>query len=220
MSGSRHSRLYRKLRPGHAPKGGSEAAGAAEWQYHSRQAGTPPQGDQPEDWRAPSRDVSKRPWGIEGIRPDGAHGFFVTIGGSLHAHSRVALRRGELEVVLRGCGANFHGDVPEVVWYLAWCSTVSRPRSLLSFPVVAPALVSHNCVRSAGLMDTAYVGVKPTDGSRSLMSLFSPPKASRVVTSGTRPHLYTGETLSRPRECTFWQRTQTWPSRVCRLSLS
>ena len=92
-----------------------------------------PQGDQPEDWRAPSRETA--------LTAGTPTGIFNPAG--LFTHT-LALPYGVLEVVLRGCGANFHGDVPEVVWYLAWCSTVSRPRSLLSFPVVAPALVSHN----------------------------------------------------------------------------
>ena len=133
MSGSRHSRQYRKLKPGHAPKGGSEAAGAAEWQYHSRQAGTPRRATNP---KTGGHRPEKRP-----LRQVPPQVFFNPAG--LFTHT-LALPYGVLEVVLRGCGANFHGDVPEVVWYLAWCSTVSRPRSLLSFPVVAPALVSHN----------------------------------------------------------------------------
>ena len=43
----------------------------------------------------------------------------------------LALSFGVLVVVLRGCGANSHGGVPGLVWYLAWCSVVSGPRSLL-----------------------------------------------------------------------------------------
>ena len=96
--------------------------------------GYPPQGDQPEDWRAPSPETAL----TAGTQTDI---FFNPAG--LFTHT-LALPYGVLEVVLRGCGAIFHGDVPEVVWYLAWCSTVSRARSLLSFPVVAPAQVSHN----------------------------------------------------------------------------
>ena len=30
--------------------------GAAEWCYHSSQAGTPRKGDQPKDWRAPTQE--------------------------------------------------------------------------------------------------------------------------------------------------------------------
>ena len=40
-----------------APKG-VEAAGAALWQHHSRQAGTPRKGDQPKDWWAPSQETA------------------------------------------------------------------------------------------------------------------------------------------------------------------
>ena len=79
----------------------------------------------------------------------------------------------------RGClvlGLVLNGKSSEVVALLSRC---------------CPRTGQSQRVRSARLMDTAYVGVKPTDGSRSLTSLFSPPKASRVVTSGTRPHLYT-----------------------------
>ena len=133
MSGSRHSRLYRKLRPGHAPKGGPRLQG--------QQSGSTTQ-----DRRVPpaGRPTRRLAGTVPRNGPYGRypHRYFFNPAG-LFTHT-LALPYGVLEVVLRGCGAIFHGDVPEVVWYLAWCSTVSRPRSLLSFPVVAPALVSHN----------------------------------------------------------------------------
>ena len=146
MSGSRHSRLYRKLRPGMPQRGGPR--------LHEQQSGSTTQ-----DRRVPPRRATnpKTGWHRPEKRPlrqVPPQVFFNPAG--LFTHT-LALPYGVLEVVLRGCGANFHGDVPEVVWYLAWCSTVSRPRSLLSFPVVAPRTGQSQRVRSAGLMDTAYV---------------------------------------------------------------
>ena len=37
---------------------GTRLQGAAEWCYHSRQAGTPRKGDQPKDWRAPTQGTA------------------------------------------------------------------------------------------------------------------------------------------------------------------
>ena len=144
---------------------GSEAAGPAEWQYHSRQAGTIRRATNP---KTGGHRPEKRP-----LRQVPPQVFFNPAG--LFTHT-LALPYGVLEVVLRGCGANFHGDVPRgcVVLGLVLNGKSSEVVALLSR--CCPRTGQSQRVRSAGLMDTAHVGVKPTDGSRSLMSLFSTAK--------------------------------------------
>ena len=94
-------RLMGPSRMAHHPVTRTRLQGAAEWCYHSRQAGTPRKGDQPKDWRATDPKTS-------GLQPEDwtGRGFFF-----LHCrHLRVPPRlwrfrvRGRLRQCYNGLG--------------------------------------------------------------------------------------------------------------------
>ena len=102
---------------------GTRLQGAAEWCYHSRQAGTPRKGDQPKDWRAGSKPRTGQA-GVIFFNSAGTFVFILDFGGFV------------FEVVC-GCVTMVWGLV-FLFWGRLWDGL---SRTYLSLPLLSIALV-------------------------------------------------------------------------------